>query len=267
MTGTIEIDGSSTVAPITEAVAEEFRKVQSSVQVNVGISGSGGGFKRFTVGETDISDASRTIKSSEAATASENGIEYFEFLVGVDGLSVMVSPKNDFVECITIEQLKMLWEPESSIDSWNDLDPSWPDRKINLYGPGTDSGTFDYFTEEVVGEAKLSRPDYTASEDDNVLVQGISGDRNALGYFGYAYYTQNTDKLKLVEVDSGNGCVAPSLATIADGLLLASIQAAVHLCQQGSGTAARGDECVRRVLHGERRSARGRDRLRASVSR
>ena len=217
LTGTIEIDGSSTVAPITEAVAEEFRKVQSGVQVNVGISGSGGGFKRFTVGETDISDASRTIKSSEAATASENGIEYFEFLVGVDGLSVMVSPKNDFVECMTIDQLKMLWEPQSSVDSWNDLDSSWPDRKINLYGPGTDSGTFDYFTEEVVGEAKLSRPDYTASEDDNVLVQGISGDRNALGYFGYAYYTQNTDKLKLVAVDSGGGCVVPSLATIADG--------------------------------------------------
>ena len=217
LTGTIEIDGSSTVAPITEAVAEEFRKVQPKVLVNVGISGSGGGFKRFTVGETDVSDASRAIKDSEAAKAAENGIEYFEFLVGVDGLSVMVNPKNDFVDCMTVEQLKMIWEPESSIDSWNDIDSSWPDRKINLYGPGTDSGTFDYFTEEVVGEAKLSRADYTASEDDNVLVQGISGDRNALGYFGYAYYSQNTDKLKLVEVDNGGGCVAPSLATIADG--------------------------------------------------
>ena len=154
LTGTIEIDGSSTVAPITEAVAEEFRKVQSGVQVNVGISGSGGGFKRFTVGETDVSDASRAIKDSEAAKATENGIEYFEFLVGVDGLSVMVNPKNDFVDCMTVEQLKMIWEPESSIDSWSDIDSSWPDRKINLYGPGTDSGTFDYFTEEVVGEAK-----------------------------------------------------------------------------------------------------------------
>ena len=217
LTGTIEIDGSSTVAPVTEAVAEEFRKVQPKVVVNVGISGSGGGFKLFTVGETDISDASRVIKDSETAKAAENGIEYFEFLVGLDGLSVMVNPKNDFVHCMTVEQLKMLWEPESSIDSWNDLDSSWPNRKINLYGPGTDSGTFDYFTEEVVGEAKLSRPDYTASEDDNVLVQGISGDRNALGYFGYAYYSQNTDKLKLLEVDNGNGCVAPSLAAIADG--------------------------------------------------
>ena len=215
--GTIEIDGSSTVAPVTEAVAEEYRKFQRDVLVNVGISGSGGGFKRFTAGETDISDASRSIRDSEAATAAENGIGYVELLVGVDGLSVMVNPKNDFVTCMTVEQLKVLWEPESSVDSWNDLDASWPDRKVNLYGPGTDSGTFDYFTEEIMGEAKLSRADYTRSEDDNVLVQGISGDRNALGYFGYAYYAQNTDKLKLVAVDSGNGCITPTLETIADG--------------------------------------------------
>ncbi len=217
LTGTIEIDGSSTVFPISEAVAEEFRKIQPDVQVNVGVSGSGGGFKRFTVGETDISDASRPIKDKEAATATENGIEYHEFLVGVDGLSVMVSPQNDFVECLTLEQLKRLWVPGSVVDSWNDLDSSWPDRKINLYGPGTDSGTFDYFTEEIVGEAQASRADYTASEDDNVLVQGISGDRNALGYFGYAYYAENTDKLKLVAVDGGSGCVAPTVATIASG--------------------------------------------------
>ena len=137
--------------------------------------------------------------------------------MGVDGLSVMVNPQNDFVTCMTVEQLKMLWEPESAVDSWSDLDASWPDRKINLYGPGTDSGTFDYFTEEIMGEAKLSRADYTRSEDDNVLVQGISGDRNALGYFGYAYYAQNTDKLKLVAVDNGDGCVTPSVETIADG--------------------------------------------------
>ena len=215
--GTVEIDGSSTVAPVTEAVAEEYRKFQDSVLVNVGISGSGGGFKRFTAGETDISDASRVIRDTEAATAAENGIEYYGLLVGVDGLSVMVNLQNDFVTCMTVEQLKTLWEPESSVDSWNDLDASWPDRKINLYGPGTDSGTFDYFTEEVMGEAKLSRADYTRSEDDNVLVQGISGDRNALGYFGFAYYAQNSDKLKLVAVDSGDGCVTPSLASIADG--------------------------------------------------
>ena len=217
LTGTIEIDGSSTVAPVTEAVAEEYRKFQRDVLVNVGISGSGGGFKRFTAGETDISDASRVIRESEAATAAENGIGYIELLVGVDGLSVMVNPQNDFVSCMTVEQLKMLWEPESTVDSWSDLDASWPDRTINLYGPGTDSGTFDYFTEEIMGEAKLSRADYTRSEDDNVLVQGISGDRNALGYFGYAYYAQNTDKLKLVAVDGGDGCVTPSVETIADG--------------------------------------------------
>ena len=217
LSGTIEIDGSSTVFPITEAVAEEFNKVASSVRVNVGVSGSGGGFKRFTVGETDISDASRSIKESEAAIAKENGIEYFEFLVGVDGLSVMVSPDNDFVECLTVEQLHELWKPESAVKNWSDIDPGWPNKKVNLYGPGTDSGTFDYFTEEVNGESGLSRADYTASEDDNVLVQGISGDRNALGYFGYAYYAENMDKLKLVAVDSGAGCVAPSVESIADG--------------------------------------------------
>ena len=217
MTGTIEIDGSSTVFPITEAVAEEFRKEAPDVQVNVGVSGSGGGFKRFTVGETDISDASRPIKDSEAAIATENGIEYYEFLVGVDGLSVMVSPKNDFVDCMTVEQLHELWKPGSSVSKWSDIDPSWPDSDINLYGPGTDSGTFDYFTEEINGEAQASRADYTASEDDNVLVQGINGDRNSLGYFGFAYYAENADKMKLLGVDSGSGCVVPSIETIASG--------------------------------------------------
>ena len=215
--GTIEIDGSSTVFPITEAVAEEFNKVAPKVRVNVGVSGSGGGFKRFSVGETDISDASRPIKANEAAIAEENGIEYLEFLVGVDGLSVLVSPKNDFVECLTVEQLHEVWKPESAIQKWSDLNPAWPDKRMNLYGPGTDSGTFDYFTEEVNGEAGLSRADYTASEDDNVLVQGIRGDRNALGYFGYSYYTENEDKLKLVAVDSGEGCKLPSVEAIADG--------------------------------------------------
>ena len=217
LSGEIEIDGSSTVAPITEAVAEEFRKVAPDVQVNVGISGSGGGFKRFVAGETDVSDASRVISDAEAQAAAENGVGYHEFLVGVDGLSVLVNPQNDFVDCLTIGQLNAIWRPESAVDSWDDVDPSWPDRPMRLYGPGTDSGTFDYFTEEVMGEAKLSRPDYTASEDDNVLVQGISGDRNALGYFGFSYYQENADKLKLVSVDSGNGCVSPSVATIASG--------------------------------------------------
>ena len=217
LSGEIEIDGSSTVAPITEAVAEEFRKVAPDVQVNVGISGSGGGFKRFVAGETDVSDASRVISDAEAQAAAENGVGYHEFLVGVDGLSVLVNPQNDFVECLTIDQLNAIWRPESAVDSWDDVDPSWPDRPMRLYGPGTDSGTFDYFTDEVMGEAKLSRPDYTASEDDNVLVQGISGDRNALGYFGFSYYQENADKLKLVSVDSGGGCVSPSVETIASG--------------------------------------------------
>ena len=217
LNGTIEIDGSSTVFPITEAVAEEFHnRVAPNVRVNVGVSGSGGGFKRFTVGETDISDASRPIKENEAAVAEENGIEYLEFLVGVDGLSVLVSPKNDFVECLTVQQLHEIWKPESAVQKWNDLNPAWPDKTVNLYGPGTDSGTFDYFTEEVNGESGVSRADYTASEDDNVLVQGIRGDRNALGYFGYSYYAENRDKLKLVAVDSGNGCVVPSVEAIAD---------------------------------------------------
>lgn len=215
--GDIEVDGSSTVFPITEAVAEEFRKSNPGVQVNVGVSGTGGGFKRFTDGETEISDASRPIKKSEAEAAAANGIEYLELEVAIDGLSVMVSPQNDFVECLTVEQLKTIWEPGSSVKTWNDVDPTWPDSRLNLYGPGTDSGTFDYFTEVIMGEAQVSRPDYTASEDDNVLVQGIGGDRNALGYFGYAYYIENPGKLKLVAVDGGEGCVEPTDETIENG--------------------------------------------------
>ncbi len=215
--GTIEIDGSSTVYPITEAVAEEFHKVQPGVQVNVGVSGTGGGFKRFTVGETDISDASRPIKASEAEAAAENGIEYLELKVGTDGLSVMVHPDNSFVDCLTIKELRMIWEPESEINNWNQVRPGFPDQRLRLYGPDTDSGTFDYFTEEVMGEAQVSRADYTASADDNVLVQGIGGDRGSLGYFGYAYYAENEGSLKAIGVDSGNGCVVPEPASIADG--------------------------------------------------
>ena len=197
LSGTIEIDGSSTVFPVSEAVAEEFGKLHGDVRVNVGVSGTGGGFKRFTVGETDISDASRPIKDREAAAAKENGVEYIELKVGTDGLSVMVSPDNDFVDCLTVAELKRIWEPGSKITKWNQVRPEFPDRPMRLYGADTDSGTFDYFTEEIVGEAQASRADYTASADDNVLVQGISGDRNALGYFGYAYYAENPDKLKV----------------------------------------------------------------------
>ncbi|MDA1189414.1 MAG: PstS family phosphate ABC transporter substrate-binding protein [Chloroflexi bacterium] len=215
--GTIEIDGSSTVFPITEAVAEEFNRVNRKVQVNVGVSGTGGGFSRFVVGETDINDASRAIKPSEEAQAAENGIEFIEFRVAYDGLSVAVNPRNDFITCLTVEELKRIWEPESSVDSWSSIRSTFPDDKLRLYGPDTDSGTFDYFTEEVVGESQASRPDYSASADDNVLVQGISGDRSALGYFGYAYLIQNQGIVKAVAIDGGGGCVLPSHETIASG--------------------------------------------------
>lgn len=218
LTGTIEIDGSSTVYPISEAVAEEFNKLYPRVRVNVGVSGTGGGFKRFAVGETDISDASRPIKDpKETSVADENGIGYVEMRLGTDGLSVMVSPSNDFVDCLTIRELNAIWKPDSEIYNWKDVRLGFPNLKIRLYGPDTDSGTFDYFTEEINGEAQVSRSDYTASADDNVLVQGISGDKGSLGYFGYAYYAENTDKLKLLSVDSGSGCVKPNLQTIPSG--------------------------------------------------
>ena len=217
LTGTIEIDGSSTVFPITQAVAEEFQKSHSDVRVNVGISGTGGGFKRFAAGETDISDASRPIKDSEAQTAADNGVEYIEFQVAIDGLSVVVNEDNTWVDYLTVEELDMIWNPNSTVFRWNDIREEWPDQPIHLYGPGTDSGTFDYFTEVIVGEVDASRADFTASEDDNVLVQGIAGDQYALGYFGYAYYVENTDTLKIVPIDSGSGPVTPSDATINAG--------------------------------------------------
>ena len=217
LSGTIEIDGSSTVFPVSEAVAEEFGKLHPDVRVNVGVSGTGGGFKRFTAGEIDISDASRPMKDGEAQAAAGNGIEYYPLRVAMDGMSVMVSPDNDFVECLTTDQLRMIWEPSSAVSKWSDVNPEWPSKDIALYGPDTDSGTFDYFTEEIMGEAQLSRPDYTASADDNVLVQGIAGGKYSLGYFGYSYYQENMDKLKLVAVDSGNGCVLPTSESIEDG--------------------------------------------------
>jgi phosphate transport system substrate-binding protein len=214
---TIIGDGSSTVFPISEAVAEEFSNVRDDVEVVVGISGTGGGFQKFCNGETDFSDASRPIEDDEVQACADNGIEATEFQVAFDGLSVLVNPANDFVECLTVDELKRIWEPGSTVDSWDDVRSEWPNERINLYGPGTDSGTFDYFTEVIVGEEDASRADYQASEDDNVLVQGVAGDENALGYFGFAYYEQNTDRLKLVAVDGGEGCVAPSRETILSG--------------------------------------------------
>lgn len=217
LAGTIEIDGSSTVFPITQAVAEEFQKINPDIRVNVGVSGTGGGFKRFQVGETDINDASRPIKSSEAEECANNGVEYIEFTIAIDGLAVMVNPENTWVDYLTVEELNMIWKPDSTVDSWDDVRSDWPNQPIRLYGPDTDSGTFDYFTDVINGDEGVSRSDYTASADDNVLVQGIAGDQNSLGYFGYAYYAENTDKLKIVPIDSGNGPVIPSDQTVKAG--------------------------------------------------
>lgn len=217
LTGTINADGSSTVFPVTQAIAEEWQAEAPNVNVSVGTSGTGGGFEKFCAGETDISDASRPIKEEEAAICQENGVEYVELTVAIDGLSVLVNPENDFVSCLTVDELKKVWEPNSSVKNWKDIRAGFPDRPLTLYGPGTDSGTFDYFTDAIVGEEGASRSDYTASEDDNVLVRGIAGDENALGYFGFAYYEQNQDKLKVVEVDGGEGCIEPRRSTIESG--------------------------------------------------
>jgi len=215
--GTIRIDGSSTVFPITEAVAEEFGKTNRRVRVTVGVSGTGGGFKKFTIGETDINDASRPIKDSEKKLAKRNGIEYFQFPVAFDGISVVINPTNTWVDYLTVEELKKIWEPGSQVNTWKDVRAGWPDRKIRLYGPGTDSGTFDYFTGAINEKSQSSRSDFTMSEDDNVLVQGVAGGRDSLGYFGFAYYVGNKDKLKIVPVKNNKGPVAPSLETINDG--------------------------------------------------
>jgi phosphate transport system substrate-binding protein len=217
LTGIIEIDGSSTVFPITQAAAEEFIAIHPDMRIPVGVSGTGGGFKRFTSGETAISNASRSIKDKEVKAANENGISYTELTVAYDGISVIVNIDNDWLECLTVDQLNKMWNPDNPVMRWNEIDPSFPDAKLSLYGPGTDSGTFDYFTDVINGDEGVSRADYVASEDDNVLVLGISGDKNSLGYFGYSYYIENKDKLKIVKIDDGSGCVEPSIDTITDG--------------------------------------------------
>ena len=220
LSGSIAIDGSSTVFPITEAVAEEFRKKQPEVRVTVGIAGTGGGFTRFCNGETSISDASRPISAAEQANCLAKGVEYIELPVAYDALSVVVNTQNTFATCITQAQLKTMWDQPSqgTITKWNQVNPAWPADSFKLYGPGTDSGTFDYFTEHVNGKAKQSRSDYTASEDDNVLVTGVSGDKNALGYFGLAYLEENKTKIKAVPVDKGDGkCVEPNAANVENG--------------------------------------------------
>jgi phosphate transport system substrate-binding protein len=217
LSGQIKIDGSSTVFPITEAVAEEFGKENPDVKVTVGMSGTGGGFKKFAANETAISNASRPIKGKEAAAAKAKNIDFVELPIAYDGLSVVVHPKNTWATCLTTEELKKIWDKGSKINNWSQVRKGFPNKPLKLYGPGTDSGTFDYFTDEINGEEGRSRADYTASEDDNTLVQGVSSDEGALGYFGFAYYEENADKLKLVQVNGGSGCVAPAADTIQDG--------------------------------------------------
>lgn len=217
----VKVDGSSTVFPITEAVAEDFQKEKrQKIKVTVGISGTGGGFKKFCRGETDVSDASRPILKSEMADCAKAGIEYYELPVAFDALTVVVNPRNGFIKQLTVAELKKMWEPaaQGKLTRWKQINAAWPDQPVKLFGPGADSGTFDYFTEAVVGKAKSSRGDYTASEDDNVLVQGVSRDLNALGYFGYAYYVENKDKLKAVPVVNPKGqAVEPSLDAVLKG--------------------------------------------------
>ena len=218
----VKVDGSSTVYPVTEAVAEDFQKAhKNAIKVTVGISGTGGGFKKFCRGETDISNASRPILSKEMEACRENGVQYIELPVAFDALTVVANPKNKFLKDISVEQLKMIWEPaaQGKITHWNQVNPAWPNAPIKLFGAGSDSGTFDYFTEAVVGKAKSSRGDYTASEDDNVLVQGVARDVNALGYFGYAYYAENMAKLKALPIvaKAGQAAVLPAEKTVLDG--------------------------------------------------
>ena len=218
--GKISIDGSSTVYPITEAMAEEFGALtRRKVQITVGVSGTGGGFKKFCNGQTDVTNASRPIKAGEVEMCAQGGIEFVEIPVALDGLTVMVNPRNDFVSCVTVAELHRIWgaQAEDKIVRWNQVRPDWPDQPLHLYGPGVDSGTFDYFTETINGEAQSSRGDFTSSENDNLLVQGIIGDLSSLGYFGYAYFTENQEKLKPLQIDGGAGCVGPTRKTINDG--------------------------------------------------
>src|SRR5688572_25206822 len=221
LSGLINIDGSSTVYPITEAVAEEFKIDFPAVKISVALSGTGGGFKKFGRGEIDINDASRPMKPAEDSLAKSNNINYVELTVAYDGMAIVVNPANDWANDMTVAELKMLWEPaaQGKITKWSQVRAGWPDQEIHLFGAGVESGTYDYFTEAIVGKSHSSRGDFTASEDDNVLVQGIASDKNALGFFGLAYYEENKDKLKLVGVDDGNdangaGPIQPTLETV-----------------------------------------------------
>lgn len=217
--GSVTVDGSSTVAPLSEAAADLFRSEQSGVNVTVATSGTGGGFAKFCAGETDLQDASRPIEDDEIAACEAAGIDYTEIIIANDGLSVVVNPENDWAECLTTEQLATMWGPdaEGTITNWNQIDPSFPDQELSLFGAGTDSGTFDYFTDAINGEEGAIRTDYSPSEDDNITVQGVSGDTGAVGFFGLSYVEQNSDSVKAVAVDNGSGCVSPTAETVQDG--------------------------------------------------
>ncbi len=222
LSGTIVVDGSSTVAPLTSTAAELFQKEHPRVKITVGTSGTGGGFKKFCAGETDMSNASRPIKEDdefEGQACKRNGIAYEELTIANDGIAIVVNPGNDWAECLTVEQLKSIWEPaaQGRVNNWKQVDPSFPDQKLTLFGAGTASGTFDFFTAAINGEEKASRADYSATEDDNTTVQGVAGDKGALGYLGLSYYEENQGKLKVVKVDDGEGCVEPSRKTVQDG--------------------------------------------------
>ncbi|HSC92797.1 MAG TPA: PstS family phosphate ABC transporter substrate-binding protein [Gaiellaceae bacterium] len=218
LSGRIQADGSSTVGPFTTRAAEDFQRDNSGVQVTVGISGTGGGFERFCAGETDISDASRPIKDEERQACEAKGIEYVEFQVANDALTVVVNKENDWATCLTVDQLKAIWEPGSKVGNWSQVpDAGFPDQQMKLFGPGTDSGTFDYFTDEINGEEGASRTDYAPSEDDNIIVQGVAGEKGGLGYFGFSYFEENQGTLNAVEIDGGDGCVAPSATAAQDG--------------------------------------------------
>lgn len=217
--GTIKIDGSSTVFPITEAVAEEFGHKHPRARVTIGVSGTGGGFKKFSAGEIDINNASRLIKDSEIEIAKKKGLAYLALPIAYDGISVVINPENIWVDFLSVAELKKIWQPGSAVKTWKDIRSTWPDRKIRLYGPGTASGTFDYFTKAINGKSQASRSDFTKSEDDNVLVQGVSGDRDALGYFGFAYYLENKNLVRIVPIKDGKEGkpVTPSETSINDG--------------------------------------------------
>jgi phosphate transport system substrate-binding protein len=216
VSGSIKIDGSSTVGPLSEAAAELFREDNPDVKVTVGISGTGGGFEKFCAGETDISDASRPIEPEEVAACKKEGVAYGEAQVANDGLAVVVNPENDWADCITTAELKKIWEPGSKVNNWNQVKSSYPDEKMELFGAGTDSGTFEYFNEAINGDKAATRKDYSPSEDDNVTVQGVSGGKGNMGYFGLSYAIANKDKVKTLQVDDGDGCVEPTTQTVQD---------------------------------------------------